>query len=80
MCREIKIKIEGSRYVHVMIRCTHTLHTRCLWVYPCGDMIHACLTYMMVRPIRRIFERGVTKLVMNTYFTLIMVKNYIVTN
>ena len=32
------------------------------------------------RPIRRIFERGVTKLVMNTYFTLIMVKNHIITN
>ena len=35
---------------------------------------------MVSRPVRRIFERGVTKLVMNTYFTLIMVKNHIITN
>ena len=27
MCREIKIKREGSRYVHVMIRCAHALYT-----------------------------------------------------
>ena len=35
---------------------------------------------MLPRPVRRIFEGSVTKLVMNTYFTLIMVKNHIITN
>ena len=34
----------------------------------------------IARPVRRIFERGVTKLVMNTYFTLVMVKNNVITN
>ena len=42
-----------------------------------GQKVHVSPS---VRPVRRIFERGVTKLVMNTYFTLIMVKNHIITN
>ena len=38
------------------------------------------LVYYLSGLVRRIFERGVTKLVINTYFILIMVKNHIITN